>query len=432
MKTIRYRFFLEAIMTSLEVFVARTAIFISIIVYISLGNNLTPETVYIITAIYNAIRPVITFLFSISIASLAEINVSICRLHKFMEYEEFQIPQSKIIPNNLLLDTKQQNKSLSVPAPQICLQDASAKWQSDNNECVLSNINLTIDKNQLVVIIGPVASGKSSLLNVILRELELCEGSLKVTGKISYAAQEAWLFSSSIRQNILFGEQYNEDRYKEVIKVCALDTDLDLLPFGDQTMVGDKGKSLSGGQKARINLARCVYKKADIYLLDDPLSAVDINVGKQLYDECFKKFLSNKICILITHQLQYIRSADKIIIFDNGKIVGNGTFDSLQTGSSNFALLLKNCNSEEENDDVYKNKVRSKQNSEEIDNNYVDDPEKEQDTFEEDTEVGHIKVTTYTAYFSSGGSYFVLLMLFLAFILNECVGVGGDYFVTYW
>ena len=139
-------------------------------------------------------------------------------------------------------------------------------------------------------------------------------GSCQVKGKIAYASQEPWIFSGSIRQNILCGSEFVQERYIHVIRVCALDRDLQLLPSGDATAVGEKGISLSGGQKARVNLARCLYVDADIYLMDDPLSAVDAHVGRHLVDEAINGFLRGKIRILVTHQLQYLKDVDKILV----------------------------------------------------------------------------------------------------------------------
>lgn len=143
-------------------------------------------------------------------------------------------------------------------------------------------------------------------------------GTLKVSGEISYASQEPWLFAGSVRQNILFGLPMDKPRYKQVVRKCALERDFSLLPYGDKTMVGERGVSLSGGQRARINLARAVYKQADIYLLDDPLSAVDTHVGKQLFEQCVTGYLKNKIVILVTHQLQYLQEVDDILYLDDG------------------------------------------------------------------------------------------------------------------
>ena len=145
-------------------------------------------------------------------------------------------------------------------------------------------------------------------------ELPLLEGTKSVRGKIAYAPQEAWVFSGTVRQNILCGLEYDLKRYKRVVKACALEKDFTLLPNGDETTVGEKGISLSGGQKARLNLARALYIDADIYLLDDPLSAVDTHVGRHLFDKAINGFLRDKIRILVTHQLQYLQEVDQILV----------------------------------------------------------------------------------------------------------------------
>lgn len=148
-------------------------------------------------------------------------------------------------------------------------------------------------------------------------ELDVINGSIELNGIISYASQEPWVFAATVRQNILFGADYDKDRYNDVVKVCALEKDFTQFPDGDRTIVGDRGASLSGGQKARINLARAVYRDADIYLLDDPLSAVDIHVAKHLYDECINGYLSNKTRILVTHQVHLLKNADNLVILNN-------------------------------------------------------------------------------------------------------------------
>jgi len=152
--------------------------------------------------------------------------------------------------------------------------NASANWNISSEEKTLQGLNLNIEKGKLYAVIGMVGSGKSSLLSAILGEMYVVEGQVKVNGSISYASQEAWVFGSTVRQNILFGQSYDRQRYHKVVKACALLRDFKQFPQGDQTIVGERGSSLSGGQKARINLARSLYRQSDIYLLDDPLSAV--------------------------------------------------------------------------------------------------------------------------------------------------------------
>lgn len=181
----------------------------------------------------------------------------------------------------------------------VKLTNATAKWEASHSENTLDSINLDVGKGKLYAVIGTVGSGKSSLLSVLLGELPLLEtpepGEVKVLGGLSYAGQEAWVFGATVRQNILFGQAYDRHRYHRVTKACALLSDFDQLPQGDMTIVGDRGSSLSGGQKARINLARAVYRQADVYLLDDPLSAVIF----LFYD--LKKLFQNfeKVLILI-------------------------------------------------------------------------------------------------------------------------------------
>lgn len=149
-------------------------------------------------------------------------------------------------------------------SPFIILQNINAKWNDDVTENTLKDIKLTIENGQLLSIIGPVGSGKSSLVNLLLKELPILSGKMNIMGSISYSSQEPWLFSGTVRQNIIFGEIYDEKRYLQVVEICALKSDFLQFPHGDKTLVSEKGKSLSGGQKARINLARCVYKKADV------------------------------------------------------------------------------------------------------------------------------------------------------------------------
>jgi len=156
---------------------------------------------------------------------------------------------------------------------------------------------------------------------LILGELPSLEGRSVVKGRIAYCSQEPWIITGSIRQNILCGAKMDLERYHEVIQITALEQDLDQLPKGDHSIIGEVGISLSGGQKARVNLARCLYVDADIYLLDDPLSAVDTHVGAHLVQRAIKTFLREKICILVTHQLQHITNMDHIILL---KLVGYG------------------------------------------------------------------------------------------------------------
>nr|XP_060505757.1 ATP-binding cassette sub-family C member 11 [Panthera onca] len=168
----------------------------------------------------------------------------------------------------------------------------------------LHKLNLVVSKGTLLGVCGNTGSGKSSLLSAILGEMHLLEGSVGVHGSLAYVPQQAWIIRASVRENILMGGQYDKARYLQVLHCCSLNQDLEILPFGDMTEIGEHGLNLSGGQKQRISLARAVYSDHELYLLDDPLSAVDTHVGKHIFEECIKKMLRGKTVILVTHQLQ--------------------------------------------------------------------------------------------------------------------------------
>ncbi|CAG2105923.1 unnamed protein product, partial [Medioppia subpectinata] len=205
----------------------------------------------------------------------------------------------------------------------------------------LQSISAHLKPGDLLAVIGPVGAGKSSLLMTILNELPLLSGSIETVGSISYACQESWSFNNSVQNNILFGAEYNESRYKRVVEVCALERDFEIFPFGDKTLVGERGVSLSGGQKARITLARALYRNSDIVLMDDPLSAVDTSVAEHIFDKCIVDYLCDKIRILVTHQIQFIRKATQILVLnDEGKCLGLGSYDELQSRGLDFMSIL--------------------------------------------------------------------------------------------
>lgn len=197
---------------------------------------------------------------------------------------------------------------------------------TNQTSLLFSNLTAHIRHHEFVMIVGRVGSGKSSLLMTLLSELPIQSGSIRINGSLSYASQEAWLFAGTIRENITIawhkraGRDHRhlpvrlERRYREVLRLCCLDKDLESLPDGDLTLVGERGTTLSGGQRARVNLARALFYDADIYLLDDPLSAVDSSVAKYIFDECFKTFLKRKTVLLVTHQVQFSTPAQKVLL----------------------------------------------------------------------------------------------------------------------
>lgn len=293
--------YLRGVYLSCSVFIERTTLYLTIITYVLLGNNITASKTYSMAQFFNVLQLALAIYYPMAISIGAETLVSIKRLQEFLVMEE-----------------KQQTEIEKSDDKEITIRNVNASWTETTP--TLKDLNLKIEPGKLCAIVGPVGAGKSSVLQLLLGELAKQTGTIKVGGTVSYSSQEPWLFGATVRRNILFGLDYDRHKYRQTVKVCALEPDFDQFPQRDQTMVGERGVSLSGGQRARINLARAVYKDADIYLMDDPLSAVDTHVGKHLFEECILKHLSGKTRILVTHQLQYLKRADHIIVLKDVRI----------------------------------------------------------------------------------------------------------------
>uniref|UniRef100_A0A4W6DQD3 Cystic fibrosis transmembrane conductance regulator n=1 Tax=Lates calcarifer TaxID=8187 RepID=A0A4W6DQD3_LATCA len=300
---------------------SKIIVFITFTLYVLLGNTISASRVFVTVSLYTAVRLTVTLFFPSAIEKLFESRVSIRRIQEFLMLDEI---------------TKG-----STALPQEEKKDASVEIQDLLDAPSLQNISLTLNSNQLLAVIGPVGAGKSSLLSSILGELPTEKGVLKVKGQLTYAAQQPWVFPGTIRSNILFGKELNTQKYEKVIRACALKRDLELLPDGDLTLIGDRGATLSGGQKARVNLARAVYQEADIYLLDDPLSAVDAEVGRHLFEQCICGLLKNKPRILVTHQLQYLKAADQILVLKEAEPVQTVVEESRAEGTIGVSLYVK-------------------------------------------------------------------------------------------
>ena len=193
---------------------------------------------------------------------------------------------------------------------------------------LLKDIKLTVEKGDLIGIVGPIGAGKTCLLNAILNNLDVLNNpsskKIKINGTVAYVPQKAWILNDTIKNNIVFKRPFSIEKYNTVVNICQLIPDFELFKQGDLTQVSDKGGNLSGGQKTRITIARAVYSDSDIYLFDDPLSALDSHVGEAIFNGLIKDFLKNKTVLVVTHALQYIPMMNKVIYIDNGKIVFYG------------------------------------------------------------------------------------------------------------
>ncbi|EFJ20476.1 hypothetical protein SELMODRAFT_108621 [Selaginella moellendorffii] len=223
----------------------------------------------------------------------------------------------------------------------VLLENATFKWSFDGDKPVLDKLDVRVEAGSLVTVVGTVGSGKSSFLACILGEMDKVSGTVKVSGRAAYVSQCPWIQNGTIRDNILFGNAMNLQRYRQTLQVCCLQADLAQFVAGDLTVIGERGFNLSGGQKQRIQLARAVYQDADVYLLDDIFSAVDAHTGTALFMDCVRGALSSKTVILVTHQIEFLHGADLILVMKQGRVVQSGKFEELLEHGVHFSDLVQ-------------------------------------------------------------------------------------------
>jgi ABC-type multidrug transport system fused ATPase/permease subunit len=273
------------------------------------------------------------------ITSIIEASVAVGRLTAFFNAEELQ-PDAVIIKGAV---SENGDESLRI-------RDGTFSWDRHSERNALNDINFSASKGELTCIVGRVGAGKSSLLQALLGGLWKVRGEVIVHGSTAYVAQQAWVMNASVKENILFGHRYDPVFYERTVQACALIEDFAQLPDGDETEVGERGISLSGGQKARLTLARAVYARADIYLLDDCLSAVDQHVGRHLIDNVFGPtgLLCGKTRVLATNSIPVLMEANYICLIREGRITERGTYNQLMAMKGEVANLIKTVSSQDQ------------------------------------------------------------------------------------
>ena len=265
-------------------------------------------------------------------SALVEASVSVNRLNEFLQADEIQPNAVKREPPVQYIDQET-----------VRIRQGTFKWSSAaSSNTILHDIEFSAHKGELSCIVGRVGSGKSSFLSAILGDMVKVHGQVITRGKIAYVAQVPWIMNASVKENILFGHRFDEEFYAMTVHACALEEDFKALPDGDGTEVGEKGISLSGGQKARLALARAVYARADIYVLDDPLSAVDQHVGRHLIDNVLgpEGLLKRRTRVLATNAIAVLSKADRITMVRAGRIVETGTYEQVMEAKRDLYNLI--------------------------------------------------------------------------------------------
>ncbi|XP_051715807.1 ATP-binding cassette sub-family C member 5 isoform X1 [Ctenopharyngodon idella] len=303
----------------------------------------------------------------------------------------------------------------------------------------LHRMDLSIRKGSLVGVCGGVGSGKSSLLSALLGQMTLLDGSVAVNGGFAYVAQQAWILNDSLRENILFGKQYIEEKYNAVLEACCLFPDIIELPYGDMTEIGERGANLSGGQRQRVSLARALYSERPILLLDDPLSAVDARVGSHLFHSAIRPAAKGRTVIFVTHQLQYLPECDEVVLMKDGQIAEHGTHVQLMEKGRNYAALFNSVQQE----NLVRNNLKNKQRAEEESSPrpiHVNDGPKphtesnkgEQLMQAEEKGTGAVAWPVYAAYIKAAGGPLAFIVNILLFLFTTGSIAFSNWWLSHW
>ncbi|XP_027412883.1 multidrug resistance-associated protein 4-like [Bos indicus x Bos taurus] len=409
--------------------VTKIMIFITFIINVALNKVITASQVFVVVTLYEALRFTSTLYFPMAIEKVSEAIISIRRIKNFLLLDEI---------SQLTTQLPSDDKTI------VHMKDFTAFWDKESETPTLQGLSFTVRPGELLVVVGPVGAGKSSLLRALLGELPPSQGQVSVHGRIVYVSQQPWVFSGTVRNNILFGKKYEEERYEKVIKACALKEDLQLLKENDLTEIGDRGTPLSAGQKARVSLARAVYQDADVYLLDDPLSTVDAGISRHLFEQCIRQALKEKITILVTHQLQYLKDASQILILKDGKVMQKGTFAEFSKSGIDFEDIIfwEKVEKAEPSPGpgtltlISESSVQSQPSSRP---SLKDAAPEDQDTENiqvtlplEGRLVGRVGFKTYENYFTAGMHWFIIIYLILVNIGAQVTYVLQDWWLAYW
>ncbi|XP_019430887.1 PREDICTED: ABC transporter C family member 2-like isoform X2 [Lupinus angustifolius] len=401
---------------------------ISFGVFTLLGGDLTPARAFTSLSLFAVLRFPLFMLPNI-ITQVVNANVSLKRLEELLLAEE-----RVLLPN----------PPLEPGLPAISIKNGYFSWDAKAESTTLSNINLDIPVGSLVAVVGSTGEGKTSLVSAMLGELPpIADSTAVMRGTVAYVPQVSWIFNATVRDNVLFGSAFDPARYGRSINVTELKHDLELLPGGDLTEIGERGVNISGGQKQRVSMARAVYSNSDVYIFDDPLSALDAHVARQVFDKCIKGELRGKTRVLVTNQLHFLSQVDRIILVHEGMVKEEGTFEELSNQGPLFQKLMENAGKmeeyQEENVDI--ETPDQKSSSKPVANGALADhaksgskPKEGKSVLikQEERETGVVGLNVLRRYKNALGGFWVVFVLFACYVLTEVLRVCSSTWLSYW
>lgn len=395
-----------------------------------LGGDLTPARAFTSLSLFAVLRFPLFMLPNI-ITQAVNANVSLKRLEElFLAEERVLLP----------------NPPLNSALPAISIKNGHFSWDTKAERPTLSNIDLDIPVGTLVAIVGSTGEGKTSLISAMLGELPPMEdASVVIRGAVAYVPQVSWIFNATVRDNILFGSRFEAERYERALDVTSLRHDLDLLPGGDLTEIGERGVNISGGQKQRVSMARAVYSNSDVYVFDDPLSALDAHVARQVFEKCIKGELRGKTRVLVTNQLHFLSQVDRIILVHEGTVKEEGTFEDLSNNGMLFQKLMENAGKMEEYvEEKEEVETTDHMTSKPVANGAVNDLPKSASNAikpkegksvlikQEERETGVVSLNVLRRYKNALGGLWVVMILFSCYVLTEVLRVLSSTWLSHW
>ncbi|KAJ3294318.1 Multidrug resistance-associated protein 1 [Rhizoclosmatium sp. JEL0117] len=406
------------------IYVIPTAVcIISFSIYAAAGNPLTADIIFPALSLIGLLRGPMMELPE-KAQALVEANVALTRFAHFLACPEFLDEPKRIESEN--------NNAIICENASFLWEDWSKNYKEDVSTPFLKNITFQIPKGSLCAIVGPVGSGKSSLVQAFLGEMKRVEGLYSVHGGVGYASQQGWLQNSTLQANILFGAAMDRERYEAVIHACSLDKDIQNFPNGELTEVGERGVQLSGGQVARVNLARTMYSNADILLLDDPLAAVDAHVGRHIFEVGIRQQCAGKTVILVTHQLNLLSQVDMIIFMESGQVLEIGSYHELMQQNLGFSKLVNEYGIQtSDQDSIRKATIKTRNVKAKLN---LEDATVVPKTvmMEEERLFGAVTLYHYKTYINLAGGYGIWFWIILINVAINVARVLNDYWLVWW